>query len=485
MPRALVESRPLEISEATGSRSGQLDVCLITPGWGSSGYYSVEVLEAAATAGVFHAGTQMFLDHPTETERTDRPERSLKDLAAVLTEDATWDGQQLTARVQAFPTYRPLLTDHTFTESIGVSIRANGSYVTGEAEGRRGPIITELTEAKSVDFVTQAGRGGRILEVLESSRPSVVVARAVGHGVEEATANDTREALQQALRDGYGGDRSWVWVRDFDGTTVWYEHETEDASGTYAEDYTLSDNGGVTLAGQRTEVRARTEYVPVTASESAEEADTMPDQPNPDTPQTDPPAQRPPADQPQGTPTPAEQPAPQTPEQPAPDTAGQPAQTRAEEARMPENSGAGSGAAPTRPREVMEQRYRNLEERYQQLAARDAARDIIAAELAEAWVAPSTITRLTGELMGRLPIVNGNLDEAALRTLCVEARDTAEFEAAEVLNASGVGSPRGLGALTHPADGRDSVERYTSSIEESLKVLGLSDEAAKSAAKGR
>ena len=42
---------------------GKLLIQLITPGWGSSGYYSAEVLEQAANDKVFAKGTQMHIDH--------------------------------------------------------------------------------------------------------------------------------------------------------------------------------------------------------------------------------------------------------------------------------------------------------------------------------------------------------------------------------------------------------------------------------------
>jgi hypothetical protein len=265
----IAESTALTV-ENTGT-AGRIKVGLITPGWGSSGYYSAKVLENAAATRVFPAGTQMFLDHPGETESYDRPERSVRDLAAVLTEDAVWNEaeQRLEGDAQVFGPYVPLLTDEHFRKSIGVSIRAIGEATTGEAEGRRGAILTELTEGISVDFVTKAGRGGSILAVLESARPERVTARAIAQGVQEATANDTREALQNALRDAYPGEQSWVWVRDFDATTVWFEHETPDDAGVFAQAYSLDDAGTVHLSGDRVEVRVRTEYVPVTTTTSS------------------------------------------------------------------------------------------------------------------------------------------------------------------------------------------------------------------------
>jgi hypothetical protein len=127
-----------------------------------------------------------------------------------------------------------------------------------------------------------------------------------------------------------------------------------------------------------------------------------------------------------------------------------------------------------------------LEEQKHEIAVlgSGAARDIIAEEMTEAWVAPSTVARLTTELHGRLPLVEGKLDEIALRNRCVEARDRAELEAAETLDAAGFGAkPTGLGASTRlpvatppatPTDHRGPPGAF-----------GLSEAEAKTAAKGR
>lgn len=489
------ESVALNVSEADSSKSGRLQVCLITPGWGSSGYYAAEVLESAASAGVFHAGTQMFLDHPSESEMVDRPERSVRDLAAVLTENAQWDGGALVSEVQVFGPYKDMLTDEAFAKSIGVSIRALAVGTAGEAEGRKGTIVQELVEAVSVDFVTQAGRGGQVLQVLESARDKVVH-RAVAHGVQEATANDTREALQQALRDAYGADQSWVWVRDFDAETVWFELETPDEMATYAQAYTLGGDGTASLDGDRTEVRARTEYVPIVAGEAAADevvagaidqlvasgasledatrvaaeavrlATTVPaDEAGRSTTTADP-TTSPPA------------------ENGSTGTAAEAAHSSQEET-MTHPTGAGASAPQNTPRQVLEGRITALTDQMAQMVARDRARDIIAEELAEAWVVPSAVARLSSELIADLPIVEHQLNEAALRDRCVAARDRAELEAAETLTAVGVGTPRGLGSLTRPANTADEAT-YDTAIAESLQdAFGLSESAAQTAVKGR
>lgn len=154
---------------AAPDAEGRFVLQLITPGWGSSGHYSAQVLEAAATAGVFKAGMKTFLDHPSYTDLQDRPERSVRDIAGMLTEDAHWDKTRgaLVAEAQVFGPYREVLAE--MKDAIGVSIRASAHVESGEAEGRQGVIVTELVEGVSADYVTDAGRGGKILQVLESA----------------------------------------------------------------------------------------------------------------------------------------------------------------------------------------------------------------------------------------------------------------------------------------------------------------------------
>jgi hypothetical protein len=277
MPQQLHESVKLtEAATASDRKSGRMTIQVLTPGWGSSGYYSPEVCEAAAP--LVAVGTQMYLDHPhADGSGVDmNGNRSVADIAAVITEAAIWDdnAQALVAECTVTKPFREFLADDNFAPHLGLSIRGSATDVTvGEAEGRTGSIIEGLAHISSVDFVSRAGRGGRVLQVLESLPPSAVLERAIGHGVDEATVNDTREALQAELRDAYGtpndADRSvWVYVRDFDDTTVWFEVEgATDDPGTFGQAYTSTD-GAVALAGERTEVRVRTTYVPVTRPDS-------------------------------------------------------------------------------------------------------------------------------------------------------------------------------------------------------------------------
>lgn len=145
---------------------------LISPGRGSSGYYPFEVLKKAAEAKVFKAGTQMFWNHDTDAEESSRPEGDLNRLAAVTTTDAKWeaaghDGPGLYARAKVFSDYSDKVKEKG--PHIGLSIRAGGTLDESAMgpDNRKG-VITALRNAASVDFVTKAGRDGKIF--VESQR---------------------------------------------------------------------------------------------------------------------------------------------------------------------------------------------------------------------------------------------------------------------------------------------------------------------------
>lgn len=158
------------LKEAALSEASTAQIKLIAPGWGSSGYYGKETLRRAAN--VFAKGTKMFWNHQTAAEEAARPEGDLNHLAGELIEDATYredlpSGPGLYARAKVFDRFASAVKD--LKDSIGVSIRAYGKAEAGEAEGRKGPVIKEITAAKSVDYVTVPGAGGEILQLFESA----------------------------------------------------------------------------------------------------------------------------------------------------------------------------------------------------------------------------------------------------------------------------------------------------------------------------
>lgn len=140
---------------------------------GSSGYYPAEVLERDG-AKAFPKGTHIYLDHPTWREEEELPERSVDRLAAVQLEDAYFangkDGHGLFARVSVRPDQRERFEWWTENAAVGMSIRALGMKEFNEATAREE--VTELVRGQSVDVVTRAGAGGRLIEMTESARQS-------------------------------------------------------------------------------------------------------------------------------------------------------------------------------------------------------------------------------------------------------------------------------------------------------------------------
>lgn len=147
---------------STTSTGARARVTIISPGQGSSGYYSPEVIAEAAP--LFEAGTHMYLDHATETERAERGVRSLDRLVGVLESAPILNHTgALVADVKIMPAWREFVKEAY--PYIGVSISASGEI----EETEQGRVIKKLTAVESVDFVTKAGRGGRIDALLESA----------------------------------------------------------------------------------------------------------------------------------------------------------------------------------------------------------------------------------------------------------------------------------------------------------------------------
>jgi len=183
----------IRLEERAVRADNMIDVKVIKPGWGTTGYYSDKVLERYAPQA-FPAGTKMFWDHPTETESRERPERSLKDLAAELVTPAVYnrdgpDGPGAYARAKVFETYKGPVDE--LAQHIGTSIRAYGGSSDGEAEGRKGTIIESIIPSvmNSIDFVTLPGAGGQIVSIFEAARGRQTDADPVTP-IQEATVGD-------------------------------------------------------------------------------------------------------------------------------------------------------------------------------------------------------------------------------------------------------------------------------------------------------
>lgn len=255
----------------TGSRQ---EITLITPGWGSSGYYSPAVLEQAAKDRVFPAKTQMHIDHDGEMSRYEQPAGSLTRFAAGLTEDARWEPNwvdpdkpgelpgRLVAEAKVMPNWREFL--HAASEFIGTSVSSSAAFAKGEVDGRKGNIVEALIAdpLNRVDYVTVAGRGGKISAVLESANRIVA----------ETVADDVRQWLRAAVQATHATGDNWAYLEAHNDQYVFFGTD----GATYQQAYTL--NGvNVTLTGDPVEVRRRVEYDPVTpATEAATDSPANP-----------------------------------------------------------------------------------------------------------------------------------------------------------------------------------------------------------------
>lgn len=177
--------------EASSLGDGKYRIRIIMPGQGSSGIYTAENL--AESAPLFKAGTEMFIDHPTETEEWERPERSIRDYAGVFLEDATVgeDGALYTV-CKVFSGVNDLIKDKW--EHIGVSINAWCADPISESG-----IVPPIAGVRSVDFVTTAGAGGAITDLLESNRNDNYVKEAGMDKEIESKFDELKASLIEAL----------------------------------------------------------------------------------------------------------------------------------------------------------------------------------------------------------------------------------------------------------------------------------------------
>lgn len=258
----IAESAPL----ATGTGSRWRARLLAAPIQGSSGYYPAETVRRDGPTA-FPAGTPIFFDHPGVAESEDRPERSVRDLAGKIATTPAFESDGLYADIEFYSWASGVVKE--MGSDIGLSIRAFAEATSGSVNGKQTAIITRLVEGLSVDLVTRAGAGGKLVSLLESARPAATETAVTGDVVvlAEAPARDRRDQLQRALQGAYGDpDRDrYPWLADFDDVArvCWYE----DGRETWQQSYTVAtDDLSVALTGERFEVRPVTAYHPVDTS---------------------------------------------------------------------------------------------------------------------------------------------------------------------------------------------------------------------------
>lgn len=131
-------------------------------------YYPKSTIREAAP---LFAGLKMYLDHPTEQEEEDRPERSVKEWMSTIVESWYEDGKALgRVKVHNKEFWDLLESDDVYRENVAVSINSSGRRSFGTIDGLQMEIIEEISKPKSVDWVTEPGARGRVLALIESNR---------------------------------------------------------------------------------------------------------------------------------------------------------------------------------------------------------------------------------------------------------------------------------------------------------------------------
>jgi len=199
----LEDTVPVQLVEKAVASDGTVMLKLIAPGKGSSGYYTSEVLKRDGPK-VFKKGLHNFIDHPTPQEEAERPEGSITNLGSTLVEDAYWRdnyvdpktskdaGPGLYARAKVTPAFRETLD--TIADTIGTSIRAWGQARMGQIGDFKGPIVETIKGAKSADYVTLPGAGGKVLSLVESAR------QAQQRSNEDMGVNEEIAALRETVQ---------------------------------------------------------------------------------------------------------------------------------------------------------------------------------------------------------------------------------------------------------------------------------------------
>lgn len=198
--------REASIGGATATGSGRMLLRLISAGWSlNNNMYPAEVLRRDGPSA-WPAGTRCYVDHASDEEEEAHPSGSVKNLGAVLTENARWDEatQSLVAEAELFEPWRVRLTQMAKAKAIGMSIRAWVTGEQGERDGREGYIV-DWVQGRSVDFVTVPAAGGEIISVLEAVGNPTPLSEAPNLGA--WLESRLHLALTQYADDMYGDGR--------------------------------------------------------------------------------------------------------------------------------------------------------------------------------------------------------------------------------------------------------------------------------------
>ena len=172
----LENGRILEGSQEAhaSGKGGMVVVDLIREGFGNprdNHYYSRDVLQEAVDR---FNGRKMYANHlaPEAQKRLSGMPRDIQDVMGRIRE-AWLDSDEGTGRavvrgkVSISQPWLWNMVEHD-PELLGVSLNARGNSRVGIVEGKQAKIVEGIADINSVDWVTEAGAGGRVVSLMEA-----------------------------------------------------------------------------------------------------------------------------------------------------------------------------------------------------------------------------------------------------------------------------------------------------------------------------
>ena len=201
-------------SAVANDKTREIDVIIIAEGLGNSrdkNFYTKECFEKSYK---LFEGAQAYADHPTRTEESDRPERSIKELVGYYKNPSVIDYNNKkaikgTLKIMDGDSYNWIwdlvkesvnyAKEYPDKDLVGISINASG--VTEKNQESADPLINyvqEITDVFSSDVVTKPGAGGRIGAGLRESVAKYLKAKA--DKLQEA-GKFMKKALEKAIEE--------------------------------------------------------------------------------------------------------------------------------------------------------------------------------------------------------------------------------------------------------------------------------------------
>ena len=184
----------VDLSEAEVKDGTLTGAVILEAGFNKSGkrYYPERVIKEAAS---LFAGVKMYLDH--EDKKSVLP-RSVRDWVSTMTESwSSDDARRLCGNIVPHNSgLREILENPVARKAIGLSIDVTGKQKLGVIDGKTTHIVESLDIAHSVDWVTEAGAGGRLMESDAKENQDIMLE---GLTIEELT--EARPDLVKEMRE--------------------------------------------------------------------------------------------------------------------------------------------------------------------------------------------------------------------------------------------------------------------------------------------